>query len=56
LEIIGTNWNKVFPLNIVLAYITIVISAYIVKIIANIFSQTFREETYNWVKIIDIRK
>jgi hypothetical protein len=56
LKIIGTNWDKIFPLNLPAAYVIIIISGYIIKITANIFSQIFNDNIFNWAEIIAIRK
>lgn len=43
--------NSIFPLNILLMFIVIFISAYLLRCLARIFSQTFKDENYNWKKV-----
>lgn len=46
------NW--LFPLNLPIIYIVVLIVAYLVRCIARTFSQTFRTEDYEWKKIFSI--
>lgn len=46
--------NQLFPLNIVIMFLIIVIAAYIVRIFSRIFSQIFSDEDFNWRKIVEI--
>lgn len=45
--------NSLFPLNLVIMLLIIVVGAYITRCVSRIFSQTFKEEPYNWKKVID---
>ncbi len=40
--------NHIFPLNILVVFIMILIMAYILKCVSNIFSQTFKEQEFQW--------
>lgn len=46
------NW--MFPFNLPIIYISILLVAYCVRCLARIFSQTFRTEDYEWRKIFSI--
>ena len=43
--------NYLFPLNVPIIMIVVIIVAFIVKIIAEFILQTFRTEPYDWKKI-----
>lgn len=45
--------NFLFPLNLIIMLLIIVIGAYITRCVARFFSQTFKEEPYDWKKVID---
>lgn len=45
--------NSLFPLNLVIMLLIIVVGTYITRCVSRIFSQTFKEEPYNWKKVID---
>lgn len=45
--------NFLFPLNLVIMLLIIVVGAYITRCVARIFSQTFKDDPYNWKKVID---
>ena len=44
--------NHLFPLNIILIMLAVIISAYMVKLIAELISQTFKSEPYEWKKML----
>lgn len=44
--------NGIFPLNIIIIFLVIVIAAYVLHCISNLWKQTFSESDYNWRKII----
>ncbi len=46
--------NGVFPLNIPIVFCAIVFAAYLVRCLARLLSQTFKENPYDWKKVIDI--
>lgn len=46
--------NGIFPLNLVVIYVGILILAYIVRCVARIISQTFKTEDYDWRKVFAI--
>ncbi len=46
--------NGLFPFNLPIIFIAILIAAYIVRCVARFFSQTFRTEDYEWKKIFAI--
>lgn len=43
--------NSIFPANIILTYIAIVIAAYLLKCMSRTFSQIFSENAFDWKKI-----
>jgi peptidoglycan/LPS O-acetylase OafA/YrhL len=51
---IGRNLIELFPLNIILTFLVIFISAYVVKIISNFLGQTFKTERYDWKGMIQL--
>ncbi len=46
--------NELFPLNILIIFCAIVFAAYVVRCLARLLSQTFKENPYDWKKMIDI--
>lgn len=51
---IGKNLIRLFPLNIIICFVLIVGVAYVVKVISNFISQTFKSENYEWKKMVVI--
>lgn len=43
--------NSIFPVNILLTYIVIIIAAYMLKCMSRLFSQIFSENAFDWKKI-----
>ena len=52
--LITDKLNYLFPCNIMIIFIAIIAVSYVLKIVSNIFSQTFSNETYNFLKMIKI--
>lgn len=46
--------NSIFPLNLIIMFFIIIIAAYILRCIARFWSQTFKDEDYNWSSIIKL--
>lgn len=46
--------NSLFPLNIVLMFVIIFIVAYLTRCLARLISQTFKDEPYEWRKIVSL--
>ena len=46
--------NNIFPLNLLITFVTILIAAYLLRCMARIWSQTFKTENYNWKEIIKL--
>ena len=44
--------NNLFPLNLIIVFCEIVVVAYLVRCLARFISQTFKDEPYNWGKIV----
>lgn len=44
--------NGIFPLNIPIMFIIILFMAYILRCVARIFAQTFKEQEYDWKEIV----
>ena len=44
--------NHLFPLNLIIVFIEIMVVAYLVRCLARFISQTFKDEPYNWGKIV----
>jgi hypothetical protein len=53
---INNRLNDIFPLNIIVAFLIILIVAYVTNIIGKIFLQTFKENPYNWNIIFLIKR
>ena len=53
--VITNKMNAIFPLNIIIIIIGVLILAYFCRCIARLFSQTFRTEDYEWDKIFSLR-
>ena len=51
--IITTSLNNIFPLNIFIVFVAIVLSAYILKCLSRLFLQTFQTGDYNWRAIFN---
>ena len=49
-----TDINFLFPANIIIIFICIVLAAYLVRCLARIFSQTFQDMDYDWKSIIKV--
>ena len=45
--------NALFPLNLLIVFLAIVLAAYLARCLARLISQTFREAPYEWRAIID---
>lgn len=54
-SILTDKLNSIFPLNLLVIYMAVLIAAYIVRCLARIISQTFRTEDYEWAKIFAIK-
>lgn len=46
--------NNLFPLNIPIMFIVIIIAAYILRCCSRIFAQTFKDKDYDWKEIIQL--
>ncbi|MBR5436943.1 MAG: acyltransferase family protein [Muribaculaceae bacterium] len=49
---ITDKMNSLFPLNIIITFIIILIAAYLTRCLARFISQTFKSAPYDWSKII----
>lgn len=52
--IITSRFNSIFPLNLIIVFIGIVLSAYVVKCLSRLFLQTFQKDDYNWKEILKL--
>lgn len=52
--VFNTSWNHLFPLNILINFILVIALAYCIKVASNWFSQTFRDEDYDWKKMVKL--
>lgn len=52
--IFTTQLNSIFPVNIPIIMILVVLSAYVLSILGKLISQTFKTEPYDWKAIIKI--
>lgn len=46
--------NNIFPLNILIMFLIIIFAAYILRCGARIFSQTFKDEEYDWKAVFKV--
>ena len=46
------SFNNLFPLNVPVIMLVVIIAAYFVKLLAEFISQTFRTEPYEWNKML----
>ena len=54
MPLISTKLNHIFPLNLIIVFFVIVVIAYLVRCLARFISQTFKDEPYNWKKIVAV--
>lgn len=54
-SIITDRFNSLFPFNIILIFVLVLVASYIVRCFARFFCQTFRTEDYDWKKIISLK-
>lgn len=52
--LLSSKMNSIFPLNIPIMFIIITVAAYFLRSVARFFTQTFREEDYNWKNIFKL--
>ena len=45
--------NALFPLNLLIVFLAIVVTAYLARCLARLISQTFKEAPYDWPKMVD---
>lgn len=43
--------NAIFPLNLLIMFVIIVVMAYILRCLSRVFSQTFKDMEYNWKEV-----
>lgn len=48
------SMNGIFPFNIPIMFIIILIAAYLLRCVSRIFSQTFKDGEYNWKKVFKL--
>jgi hypothetical protein len=53
-DLFTDKMNSIFPLNIVIMFMAIVIVAYILRCLSRIFSQTFKGDDYNWKEVFKV--
>ena len=46
--------NSIFPINLILMFVIIVIAAYILRCGARIFTQTFKDGEYDWKAVFKV--
>jgi len=49
------NMNDIWPLNLIVIVVVILVCSYIVRCVARLFAQTFRSEDYEWDKIFSLK-
>ena len=53
-DLFTDRWNAIFPLNLGLMFLIILITAYCIKVLSKIFAQTFQKGEYNWPAIFKL--
>ena len=53
-SLLTDKMNNIWPLNLLIIVVVILICAYIVRSVARIFQQTFRTEDYEWKKVFSL--
>lgn len=46
--------NSIFPINIIVMFVIISIAAYVLRCLSRIFSQTFKEQDYDWKAVFSL--
>lgn len=54
MHIINDKLNGIFPLNLLVVFLAILVAAYILRCLGRIWSQTFKETDYEWKKVFAI--
>ena len=52
--ILHDNWNGIFPINIIMLFILVVLWAYVVRCVARTFIQIFSGEQIDFKKIVKL--
>ena len=52
--VVGKNLIGLFPLNVIVTFLMIFVVAYLVKVFSNFLSQTFKTESYDWIKMVKL--
>ena len=52
--IITTSLNSIFPLNLIVIFITILLAAYLLRCLSRMFLQTFQKEDYEWQEVFKL--
>ena len=47
--------NSIWPLNLFLIVLLILVCSYLVRCLARLFAQTFRTEDYEWQKVFELK-
>ncbi len=48
------KFNSLFPLNLLIMFVIIVVAAYLLRCLARLISQTFKDAPYDWKKMVEI--
>jgi hypothetical protein len=54
MTLINDSLNSIFPLNLLVIFTGIVLLAYILRCLARIWSQTFKDDDYKWKAVIEV--
>ena len=50
----GVTMRSIFPFNIILAFFVVIVTAYLTRCLARFVLQSFKEDDYNWRKIVSL--
>ena len=48
------EWNGIFPFNLLMTFVVVIIAAYILKCAVRLFSQVFSEGELSWRRIYQL--
>ena len=53
-RVLTTSLNHLFPLNLVIVFVMIILASYLLRCFARFISQTFKDAPYDWKQMVSI--
>lgn len=53
-SLLTDKFNNIFPLNLLLMYVIILVAAYLLRCVSRIWMQTFKDGEYNWKEVFKL--